>query len=667
MDSPPRRFSFLGTRSMSQPQGPEAKEGPSSRKERRGYRMFSGLDVRGPLGKTNDASATSESIHSRWSSSASTVRERFVDDRASRRASECHAKAFSPVLTDSHSRLAHTSLDDIHESPFSNNNSANTSRRFAPRTRKTEIHQDTPPELPLLRMSSFPDMVAAANLSLSSCTPESTPLTMSDSFTTSETSSLTGLVGFASEFPQPPSLSPALRRMQSAPWLKDPNAAASEDYSWRRASQVTERSRDVDFSFTRGGTELALPTHILNLEELEKGSPLDRLREETETGDISWSRRHTYKTRTTDDLHEWSKASNAKDSNSSPLAGRRRTRTESSPSFVQTIRQPLPKRPDGRRNTVSSMNPPGPGSPLAEKPRTIRKVASMQSQSQGKLHTESGTQRSIPKIKSLRLFPPTTHSKRDGNARASGSGDPGASGTQAASKSRNWLFLRAPSTAKLARNTSTSMKPTSRGSRSSVDVTAAGIGPKLSRKISRVNRTPYPSALQGEVIRERRSDGQSGRKARGSFQHKGRSQFRESAPHLPGLGLTDYRTLVGSKSSIGLGLESTGSPEPPLDGPFALRKSRTSAAVLNRDPTSEGQLKLECVDRNALANTSVETFDFEKEGQQGEQRRDRVKRFIVKASSGFMEWSRGLAIGAKGGAGKGRTPGRTPGMPLSVE
>ena len=461
--------------------------------------------------------------------------------------------------------------------------------------------------------------------------------------------------------------------MQSVPWLKDTNAAASEeDCSWRRASQATERSRDVEFSFTRGGTELALPTHLLDLEELEKGSPLDRLREETLAGDISWSKRHTYKTRTTDDLHEWSKSNNAKDniSNSSPLAGRRRPRTESSPSFVQTIqRQPLPKRPDGRRNTVSSMNPP-PGSPLAEKPtRTIRKVASMQSQSQGgRMHAESGTtQRSIPKIKSLRLFPP--NSKRDSNSRESGSGD---SGTP---KSRNWLFLRAPSTAKLARNTSTSMKHASRGSRSSVDVTAAGIGPKLSRKISRVNRTPYPSqaALQEEVTRtrERRSDGQrlSGSKTRaGSFQHKGRlSQFRESAPHLPGLGLTDYRTLPGSKSSVGLGLENAGSPEPPLDGPFTLRKSRTGAG-LNRDSTLEGHIEHNA---SVLANTSVETstsfMDItpergqrkatEREGQRGEQRRDKVKRFIAKASSGFMEWSRGLAGGAKGGSGKGRTPG----------
>ena len=50
--------------------------------------------------------------------------------------------------------------------------------------------------------------------------PGSTPLSLSDAYSHSDTSSLQGLMGFASEFPQPPSLSPALRRMQSAPWLK---------------------------------------------------------------------------------------------------------------------------------------------------------------------------------------------------------------------------------------------------------------------------------------------------------------------------------------------------------------------------------------------------------------------------------------------------------------
>ncbi|KAJ3493681.1 hypothetical protein NMY22_g20176 [Coprinellus aureogranulatus] len=423
--------------------------------------------------KANDALAASESTHSRWSSSASTVRERFMDDRASRRASECHVKAFSPVLLDGHSRKAHISLDDIHESPDFPNAKA-PSRRFARRrgfnnNGNSDMTVDSsPPELPLLRMSSFPDMVAAASLSLSSITPESTPLSMSDTFTLSDTSSLRGLVGFASEFPQPPSLSPALRRMQSVPWLKDIHAAsfdAEESYSWRRASQATERStRDADTSFSRGANELPFPRPAMALEELEKGSPLDRLREETKASEISWTKRQTYKTRTTDDLLEWSKSNRSQDVNTSGLSGRR-NRTESTPAVAAPIRQLPAKRPAGRRNTVSSITSHEPVQRL-EKSRTIRKVASMQSDAKGKpLHESNSGQRTIPKIKSLRLFPSaTSSSKREGKLQAvSGTSD---ERTQATAKPRNWLFLRAPSTTKLAKDSTSHQRHQSRASRS---------------------------------------------------------------------------------------------------------------------------------------------------------------------------------------------------------
>lgn len=583
--------------------------------------------------------------------SASTVRERFLDDRSSRRASECHVnKAFSPILADGQ-RKAHISLDDIHESP-SFASTTKSSRRFGHGLSKDA---DSPPELPLLRMSSFPDMMAAASLSLSSCTPESTPLTMSDSFTISDTSSFQGLVGFASEFPQPPSLSPALRRMQSAPWLKELNAMfdASECSSWRRASQATERSREIDIQFSLGAAELSVPRTTLNLADLEKGSPLDRLRQETR--EISLSKRQTYKTRTTDDLLEWSKSNKSQDLStaSSQLPGKR-NRTESSPAVPATLRQASSKR-DGRRNTVSSVTTPDPSQRLLNKPRTIRKVASMQSDSKGKpLHEGGVTQRSIPKIKSLRLFPPTTNSKRDGKTHASSeSGGNSTSTPLPAAKPRNWPFLRPSSTTKLPKS---DYKPTgkhqSRGSRSSVDVTTIG---DRTGKISRSDRTPYPL--------EQRLSGEHASSQRGSklytLQRKGRKQFRESAPHLPGLGLTSYGGLVGSKSTVGLGLEHTSSPEG-LDGPFTLRRSRTSAA-LKRE--SEGYL--DHSDRHGLTSTSVETstsfmditperdVKLDQQPAVAEQKRDRVKRFIAKASSGFMEWSRALA---KGASSKGQTP-----------
>lgn len=608
------------------------------------------------------------------SCSASTVRERFVDDRASRRASECHVnKAIPPVLADGHSRKAHISLDDIHESPrFSN--TRKSSRRCA---RGAANGADSPPELPLLRMSSFPDMMAAASLSLSSCTPESTPLTMSDSFTISDTSSFQGLVGFASEFPQPPSLSPALRRMQSFPWLKDINATfdASECYSWRRASQATERSRDMDLSFSLGGAELSLRKTALDLADLEDCSPLDRLREETEAGKLSLSKRQTYKTRTTDDLLEWSKSNRSQDlsTSTSQLPGRR-NRTESSPAVPATIRQSLSKRADGRRNTVSSVTSPEPSQRLLEKPRTIRKVASMQSDSKGKpMHENGGGQRSIPKIKSLRLFPPTKGSKHDGKAQAlSGTGGHATTEPQLAAKPRHWPFLRTTSTTKLSKsNSSSNVKHRSHGSRSSVDVTTAGEATRPTGKISRGIRTPYPSEQQPRAHHGTTSGQQSGTQ-RGSklytLQRKSRKQFRESAPHLPGLGLTNYGSLVGSKSSVGLGLENAGSPEA-LGGPFTLRKSRTSAA-LNRE--SEGYPA--CSDRHGLADASVEIstsfMDITPERDVisekpavGEQKRDRVKRFIAKASNGFMEWGRGLAISAKGGSAKGQTPRPAKGTP----
>ena len=136
--------------------------------------------------------------------SASTVRERFLEDRASRRASEYHAKATPPAVAHSHL--------DAHGTQGHSPKSKQSSR-------PTDVAPDSPPELPLLRISSFPDLVAAGLAMSTNRTPDTTPLSVSDSFTVSDSSSFRGLLGFASEFPQPPSLSPALRKMQSVPWL----------------------------------------------------------------------------------------------------------------------------------------------------------------------------------------------------------------------------------------------------------------------------------------------------------------------------------------------------------------------------------------------------------------------------------------------------------------
>ncbi|KAF5317064.1 hypothetical protein D9611_003798 [Ephemerocybe angulata] len=653
MDSP-KRFSFLATKSMSSLRAEvnlNADPIVAQKHERRAHRVFPGPDGRGTISKGEGM--TRESIHSRWSSSASTVREPF-EDRAYRRASEYHAKAFSPIMDTDHARKANMSLDDIQEDP-GHHVVWKKSRRLG-RATLDSGSDSSPPELPILRMSSFPDMMAA---SLSSCTPDSTPLTLSDSYTVSDTSSFQGLVGFASEFPQPPSLSPALRRMQSAPWLKDMHASfdAVDSHSWRRLSQATmERSRDMELSFpssladlppfsrnTFTVADISVQKKTVDLEQAERGSPLDRLLEETNTAatasDYFYSRRHTYKTRTTDDLLEWSVSRRAQES-------LRPFGTVSSGGLTQRIRKPSlgnRKWSDGRRNTVSSTSPDPPL--LMEKPRTIRKVASMQSQGPGKPFHEGITgQRSIPKIKSLRLFPPHSYSKHDIAGLAGKRRD-----TSPEPKSRNWLLSLRTSSGKAATNNNKSKSQ--ERERKSMDAASTRVsGAGLKKKISRRERTPYPSELErlAHLEMDSKKDAEKGVKIRTTIRSKSRRHRRES--HLSGLGFAHYDSFNGgSRSSVNIGLGLAGSASTSrLDGPFTLRKGPQAQA---HDPGASGEYM-------GGGNTSVETstsfMDITPErGAKAdkpaavEQRKDRVRKFIAKASSGFMEWRRGL--GAKKG------------------
>lgn len=511
--------------------------------------------------------------------------------------------------------------------------------------------------------------------SLSSGTRESTPLSTSDSFTVSDSSSsFRGLVGFASEFPQPPSLSPALRRMQSAPWLKEINASFDSDNSiWDRVGQATvQPTQDLDLSFPSSIADLAAYSRdtytasdamfqrkARELKMVEDGSPLDRLRQESKRagGDLSWARRHTFKTRTTDDLLEWSHS--------------RHTRGSLEPTRDSTgsLTQAFSDKRDARRNTLSLVGFEAPV--LEEKPRTIRKVSSMQSQTPGKPFSEQGAgQRSIQKIKSLRLFPPHSYSKQDISTLAGSRSDLAALAKDEGvthSKSKKWLTnLRASSSTKLATigsHESTKAQAPGLSSRKSMDASLTAT--TLKKRISRRDRTPYPSAVAPDhlIVADRhRSQGDRGSKVL-SAMGKGRMRQSHGDSEGPskssGPGLSGY----GSKSSVNVGLGLAGSGGVGrLDGPFTLRQSqiyRVTADDQDGDNSPTGA----CSGPNTSVETSTSFMNITPErGVSGridrpaivEQRKDRVKKFIAKASHGFLEWSRGL--GAKKGQGHVSTP-----------
>ncbi|RXW25575.1 hypothetical protein EST38_g253 [Candolleomyces aberdarensis] len=683
MDSP-RHLSFLATKSLSSlREEAERTDGVAALKKQRRYQR---IDFDGMAATRIPESTTRESIHSRWSSNASTVREQFLEDRASRRASDYHAKAtsptISPTIADSHLQKVDVQGSQVH-TPKPKRSSSRPTDMVAP---------DSPPELPLIRISSFPDLVAAGLAMSSNRTPDTTPVSISDSFTVSDSSSFHGLLGFASEFPQPPSLSPALRKMQSVPWLKDDNANAvsSGHYSsWRRMGGLVtpqEPERDVDLSFPYSMDDIpSIPSAnssfyldtlmALNQQQKALGGEVPLEEGLTKAGDVSWSEQDAYKTRTTDDLFEWSISHQREDTQRAQPSGDKPFDL----SAAQT-RQRLIKRTDGRRNTVSSTLDAG--VPLvADKRRTVRKVSSMQASSEqrGKPFSEATTtttsktatvQRSIPKIRS-RLF--ASHSYNSNPSSASGKQDnePLALGsrsqTELGSKSRNWFFHLRNSSGKAAnvkQDVSSSAVATPTGARP-ISATAAAASPSFKDDSERRNfrntlrqqhqRTPYPSQGCPPPTLASANDKRTSKIYR-------RSRYRDSEPHISGLGLTDidseFVAAAASQSSVGLCLDIYGSQgtggsgsgqNRPLDGPFTLKKSQANEYAR----ASSNRRSLERQDTSVETSTSFMDITPERkkvtstELKPGDEaaaveRKDRVRKFIAKASNGFLEWSRGL-------------------------
>ncbi|KAJ2931501.1 hypothetical protein H1R20_g5609, partial [Candolleomyces eurysporus] len=678
MDSP-RHLSFLATKSLSSlREEAECMDGVAALKKQRRYQR---IDFDAMATTRIAESTTRESIHSRWSSNASTVRERFLEDRASRRASDYHAKTISPTIADSHLDKVDGRESQIH-SPKPKRSSRPTDK----------VAPDSPPELPLLRISSFPDLVAAGLAMSSNRAPDTTPVSISDSFTVSDSSSFHGLLGFASEFPQPPSLSPALRKMQSVPWLKDDNANAgsSGQYSsWRRMSGLVtpqEPARDVDLSFPYSMDDVAsIPSAnssfyldtlmALNQQQKVLGGEVPQ-EGPTKAGDISWFGQDAYKSRTIDDLLEWSVSHQGEETQRVQPSG-----NDSIDDPMAQTRQRLMKRTDGRRNTVSStLDAVVPL--VADKRRTVRKVASMQASSEqpGKPFSEAATttssktasgQRSIPKIRS-RLFP--SHSYNSSSAGGKQDNGPLALGsrsqTELGSKSRNWFFhLRNPSgkAANVKQGVSSNAVATT-GARP-ISATAAAASPSSKDDSERRNfrntlrqqhqRTPYPTQGGPPPTLASANDKRTSKIYR-------RSRYRDSEPHISGLGLGDidseFVAAAASQSSVGLCLDLYGSAvqvaqgtgggsgsgqSRPLDGPFTLKKSQANEYVrassnrrsLERQDTSVETSFMDITpERKKVTSTELKPGDE----AAAVERKDRVRKFIAKASSGFLEWSRGL-------------------------
>ncbi|KAJ2918062.1 hypothetical protein MD484_g2393, partial [Candolleomyces efflorescens] len=544
------------------------------------------------------------------------------------------------------------------------------------------VAPDSPPELPLIRISSFPDLVAAG-LAASSMTPDTTPVSVSDSFTVSDSSSIHGLLGFASEFPQPPSLSPALRKMQSVPWLKDDHAGNHNNSSWRRMSGAVttqEHGRDADSSFPYSMDDMAsVPSanssfYLDTLMALQQQAPAAVRLEDglaAMTGDGPWSgQQHAYKTRTTDDLFEWSTSHRREDTQ---RGAQPPGNDPVDDSVAQSRQQSLMKRADGRRNTLSSTTPDIVVPLVAEKRRTVRKVASMQSSSEqpGKSFSEAKTatgQRTIPKIRS-RLFP--SHSY---NSNSSGKQDkddasvPGSrSQAEFGSKSRNWFFHLRNSSDKAAKDVN--LRAAATGAGQLISAAAPSSRDDLDRRnfghtlhhLHPIQRTPYPTQGGPPPTLASANDRRTSKIYR-------RSQYRDSEPQISGLGLTaaattefdlDFVAAAASKSSIGLGLDTYGASGHnaldqgtgrPLDGPFTLRKSQANEYARARSNSYRRSFEIQ--DTSIEGSTSF--MDITPERKKGDsskdgsgvaavEKKDRVRKFIAKASSGFLEWSRGLA------------------------
>jgi len=638
----------------------------------------------------------------------------WTDDRASRRASEIQ-------IPTSNLSPAFPLKKAGSPPPAQGQDTQKQSRRWTRSKGKgdllaTQRGGEIALELPLLRTGSFPNMVRAANSTRSPESPVSletpgfgmesrsgtpstpmrtpdadvdvsvgvslTPASKSGSFSMSETESFHGMLGLASEFPQPPSLSPALRKMGSVPWLKDRASEGEVDlrdgegaegvrrydrengYAWRRLSHATlDNSRTgvdacpVSFAdlhsmslesrygqdesgmhIQRERARLSTP---FTREQVEKeNSPLDRLCETTRSsmslrsgttsfsGEASWaSKRPTYlyKTRTTDDLLEWCMAPNGNDTDDSMGSGRlgdigtnssvnRRVRVDSSMSLSHVSRLALGTRyTDGRRNTVNVsqlyFDPIHQGSTFGTcaqggdynlevqsdnaedtvRPRrAIRKVASMQSQTQGKSFAEGAGpgQRSIQKIRSLRLFPSSSSSNKQlvqqhpsGHGESRSKTHVAEETTAKGGRERHWFSLgRSSSAVKLKGSKSETRLPCFSSSGDVRNDITSGTAGKNARgegvtqaqaqspPSKPITWTPHPS---GHALRPSFSStgqtleiGSRTSRVYGTIVypagHDGKRDSASVSARLSGLGLGNCETVAmgASKSSIGFSLPS---------------------------------------------------------------------------------------------------------------
>ncbi|KAG2015498.1 hypothetical protein CC2G_008766 [Coprinopsis cinerea AmutBmut pab1-1] len=456
-----------------------------------------------------------------------------------------------------------------------------------------------PPEPPLTLATASPTAFGELTPTISS--PHSTPLSLSDAYTASDTSSFQGLVGFASEFPQPPSLSPALRRMQSAPWLKNDetslasfNTTSALSSVGREYQLLVDKASAMDMAFpyrasddiqtlqsddTSSYGSLALSqrarlrTRGLDFEmvgealiELDMNSPRARPEvQEHMDSRASWAHRSNRKTWTTDDLLQWSVSHRMQARESMDIS-------EISVSSARQDRRPAKSHVDNRRYTLCASRPKE--ATIEKPPKVIRKVASMHDRTK---QTDKSTQRPIQKIKSLRLFP--SSSRRDLNRNGE-------------TKHRNWLFSRT----------------SHRQNTSSADYGKTVVRPPP-------NRTPYPSYSAQEIPSITRS--------RTTYSKRSGAQQRDSV-WLTGLGFsfTETRSQKDGNAS--------------LDDPISFVAQHHGTHLTAAK--SHGNLP----DTLDTSESFICITPDKAKGDKPAERKTKVQKLIARVSNGFLGWGRQL-------------------------
>ncbi|TFK25710.1 hypothetical protein FA15DRAFT_334968 [Coprinopsis marcescibilis] len=619
-----RRFSLLSSKSLSNLQAESAASNAAQKSAWRSHRIAPGisgslstgiadyLNVPSPLSALLELSPENDFQEIHETESASYFQEGIT----------LHTHSSNSEVFDTGAMRRKRSIDP------------RKSRRGATDFGLTQAALKRPPPLePLWRTNNAPISELTPTIS----SPDSSTIHISDTYAGSDSSSLQGLVGFASEFPQPPSLSPALRRMQSAPWLKNVGTSGSpksdsgsltcsRDLRWPDPEQKALFSAD-DCSVHRGdypngNDSNALPTRTrqstrtLDLEsvgealiELEMNSPPIRLDSRAleehvqRTSEVPWARRNNHKTWTTDDLLQWSVSHRFQGASTMRSDEANISESYSSPAIPRNLQSPRSN--DNRRYTLCAR----PDEAIVEKPRVIRKVASLQGRgSKGDVgdsaFPEKTGQRPIQKIKSLRLFPSSGSSKQD-LARLQGDG-------VGSGKQRSWLFSRSSSS-----NRQTTGGDPGASSRD---------GQKLNRR-SRPQRTPYPPSVQD--MRPEEFDHSKGRKA-------STSNPRDST-WFAGLGFStnDFSsdpwmsavTTRNNRSSSRL--DDAFQVNPHHDPRFG-RVAGAAKSHGNLPETSE-------------LDSSTSFINITPEKLKPTERKIRMKKLIARASSGFLEWSKNFA------------------------